>query len=134
MYRTSLFLVILFTCHVLTGQLQKLPIPLQKKQIYSSNLQNSTSKKLFSITADSSQFIVGSINQQTVDAVVSVYNPEKELVQKFDKHGRGDDFFTFTTHHKGTYILEVSSFKQDSGKFSIKIIKNEPLAATPAKK
>lgn len=90
--------------------------------------------KSYEIQLDSNAFVLGAVNQKTVDVVVRLFNESNEEIEIFDGPARGPEPFSFNIDKTGTYRLEIEPFKDESGDFSIKIDMVEPIASDPAKR
>lgn len=90
--------------------------------------------KSYKIQLDSSSFVLGYVNQKTVDVVVKLYNDTNKEIAVFDGPGRGLEHFSFNINKTGTYRLEVEPFKEEFGDFSILIDKVETIATDPEKR
>ena len=77
-------------------------------------------------------FVYGFVNQESVDVVVTIYNPEGEKTAEFDGPGRGKESFQFETKTGGVYRIEVAPFEENKGDYSILVSVAEPLASDPA--
>ena len=97
------------------------------------NLQKKTPKS-FEIQLDSNAFVLGVVNQKTVDVVVKLFNEANEEIGSFDGPATGPERFSFSVNKTGAYRLEVSPFQDKSGEYSIQIDKVEPIASDPAKR
>jgi len=97
------------------------------------NLQKKTPKS-FEIQLDSNAFVLGVVNQKTVDVVVKLFNEANEEIGSFDGPATGPERFSFSVDKTGAYRLEVIPFKDESGEYSIQIDKVEPIASDPAKR
>ncbi|MDT0677519.1 serine hydrolase [Autumnicola musiva] len=85
----------------------------------------------YKLKLDSSRFVLGKVNQNSVDVVVNIYNPEGENVAHVDGPSRGPEIFQFNTKKAGDYIIKIIPFKEAKGNYSIKITRLEPLATEP---
>jgi len=90
--------------------------------------------KPYSMELDSNSFIFGIVDQISVDVVVSLYDPDDELIESFDGPAKGSEFFSFEIKETGSYRLEVAPFKEKTGVYSIKLEKIEPIASDPGKR
>ncbi len=88
-------------------------------------------KSVFSVDLKEGQFVYGEVNQITVDVVITVKNPAGGRVGVFDNPARGPEPFQVNTDTSGTYTIEVTPFREESGKFAIEVKTIEPIAATP---
>jgi CubicO group peptidase (beta-lactamase class C family) len=77
------------------------------------------------------QFVHGSVIQKSVDAVVTIYNPEGHKAAEFDASAVGRDSFQFNTKSAGTYRIKVSPFEEAEGEYSITVKIVEPIATEP---
>ncbi|MEL6614827.1 MAG: serine hydrolase domain-containing protein, partial [Bacteroidota bacterium] len=78
------------------------------------------------------QFVLGSADQQTVDVVVTLTGPDGERIQTFDNPARGPEPFQFTTEASGVYTLTVTPFRDEEGRYTMRLDRTEPAATTPA--
>jgi CubicO group peptidase (beta-lactamase class C family) len=99
----------------------------------SGSLLQKTSKS-YEIQLDSSTYILGSVNQKTVDVIVKLIDDANKEVASFDGPARGLEYFSFNIKKTGTYRLEVEPFEEQSGDYSIIIDKVEPIATDPSKR
>lgn len=85
----------------------------------------------FEVALDADQFVYGEADQQTVDVVVRVLDPDGDTVGVYDSPARGPEPFQFNTVEAGTYRIEVTPFEDEEGRYVIELLRAEPLAATP---
>lgn len=97
----------------------------------SGSLLQKTSKS-YEIQLDSNAFVLGSVNQKTVDVIVKLVDDANKEVASFDGPARGREYFSFNIKKTGTYRLEVEPFEEQSGDYSIIIDKVEPIATDPS--
>jgi len=97
----------------------------------SGSLLQKTSKP-YEIQLDSNAFVLGSVNQKTVDVIVKLVDDANKEVASFDGPARGREYFSFNIKKTGTYRLEVEPFEEQSGDYSIIIDKVEPIATDPS--
>tara|TARA_R110001632_G_scaffold10505_8_gene38843 strand:- start:7890 stop:9872 length:1983 start_codon:yes stop_codon:yes gene_type:complete len=90
--------------------------------------------KPYEIQLDSNSFILGSVNQKTVDVIVKLVDDENKEVGSFDGPARGLEYFSFNIKKSGTYRLEVEPFEEQSGDYSIIIDKVESIATDRSKR
>lgn len=88
----------------------------------------------YTIELNAKTYLFGFVHQKTVDVVVTIYNPEGEEAATFDSPARGRESFQLNTKAAGTYRIEVTPFEEEEGEYSIRLIKTEPIAETPAGK
>ncbi|MFU8859547.1 MAG: serine hydrolase [Cyclonatronaceae bacterium] len=132
--RTSAFLFFALTVTVTTLSAQTTD---QKESAVSvgesiHSTLTSASTHIFTIELDPDQFVHGFVNQESVDVVVTIYNPEGEKAAEFDGPARGKEFFQFTTKAGGVYRIEVKPFEEGEGDYSILVSIAEPVATDPA--
>ena len=89
---------------------------------------------VYGLHAQKGQFVFGEALQRSVDVVVTVTDPGGELVGTFDGPARGPEDFQFETGKTGLYRISVSPFEKQQGEYSVRILRQEPLADTPAGK
>lgn len=77
------------------------------------------------------QFVRLEADQQTTDAVLTVFGPVGEFITMADATPRGPEPLTFTTRSAGRYRIDVTSFERKSGTFAITYQRVEPAATTP---
>ncbi len=82
----------------------------------------------YSIEVAPNTFLAGSVDQLTVDVVVTLYDGEDKEIASFDDPARGLENFMFSMEEGGTYRLEVSPFKDETGDYSVLINTVEPIA------
>jgi CubicO group peptidase (beta-lactamase class C family) len=75
--------------------------------------------------------VYGEANQHTADVVITVKDPEGETVDTFDRSATGPDGFQFDTDTAGTYTIQITPFEKASGRYSVTVMRVEPLATTP---
>lgn len=78
-------------------------------------------------------FILGEVDQISVDAVVRVLNPEGEQRARVDVTARGPDRFSGETRNAGTYTIQVIPFEEEEGEYTITLHRLEPLETDPDK-
>lgn len=86
----------------------------------------------YTIELDSTQFVFGYVNQETVDVAISVFNPDDEQIASFDYSARNKDSFQFDTESPGTYRIKVTPFQKEKGLYSLTVELIEPIAEEPA--
>jgi CubicO group peptidase (beta-lactamase class C family) len=91
----------------------------------------SESTHSYTLELKEEQFVHGSVIQKSVDAVITIYNPEGHKAAEFDASAVGRDSFQFNAKSAGTYRIEVTPFEENEGKYSIKVEVVEPIATEP---
>lgn len=85
----------------------------------------------YKLQLDEEQFLFGYVNQQTVDVVITIFNPEGEEVGNFDSPARGKELFQLNGENAGTYIIEVTPFEDETGIYTMHLELVEPIAEDP---
>lgn len=86
----------------------------------------------YTVEAGADHFVYGAVNQVTVDVVVAVHGPDGGLIGTFDRPARGAEPFQFETEDAGTYTIQVTPFEEETGAYSVRLMRLEPLADDPA--
>ncbi|MGF1585603.1 MAG: serine hydrolase [Bacteroidales bacterium] len=86
----------------------------------------------YNIELEPDHIVYGFVNQESVDVVVTVFDPEGVKTGEFDGPARGKESFQFVTKSGGVYRIEVSPFEEEEGDYTILVSIAEPLAADPA--
>jgi hypothetical protein len=79
-------------------------------------------------------FIYGIVDQISVDVVVTFYDSADNVIGRFDGPGVGPEPFTMEIEEAGNYLLEVAPFEEDTGDYSLELIKVERIATDPVKR
>lgn len=82
------------------------------------------------------RFVAGRVEQDGVDATVTITGPAGRRVQQSARVGRGwPETFAFATDTTGVYLIKVSpATKGKSGAVRVQITRSEAIAATPERK
>ncbi len=92
-------------------------------------------KHKFPINPGAGKFAYFILQQDGIDAVITVYDPDGKKIQTFDSPNgsKGPEPVTLFTDRSGAYLLEVSALgeKEIQGKYTMKWVKLEPTGATP---
>lgn len=136
-FNTKLLATLLLFCGFSTlfaqKEISKDPRKLKAGAAYTDQLSK-TDIHPFTLEANADQFVYGFVDQQTVDVVVEIFDPEGEKMRTFDGPARGAEHFQFQTETKGTYTLKVSAFKENEGGYSVKLKYVGPIAKEPEAK
>ncbi|PKI03518.1 hypothetical protein CXF81_01940 [Glaciecola sp. 33A] len=89
---------------------------------------------VYNLKLDAGQYVFGDAVQITVDLKVSIYKPDGEQLVSFDGPARGSETFQFNSTDAGIYQIKITPFQEEEGDYSIKIIRIEAIAKTPAGK
>jgi CubicO group peptidase (beta-lactamase class C family) len=95
---------------------------------------DSASVHQYTLTLEAGTFVLGQVNQLSVDAVVSVLDPGGEEMAEFDGPNRGPELFQFETEVSGVFVVRVTPFEEASGDYTIELMRVEPVATDPAGK
>ena len=83
------------------------------------------------LSLDANQFVAGVANQISVDLVVTVYDPDDQIVRTFDNPARGPESFQFDAEAPGGYRIEIKPFEQQEGEYTLLVERIEPIAEAP---
>jgi CubicO group peptidase (beta-lactamase class C family) len=89
---------------------------------------------VYTLSAQPGQFVLGEALQRGVDVAVTVTGPDGSAVGRFDGPARGPEYFQFETGKTGLYRISVAPFEKEQGEYTVRILRQEPLAETPAGK
>lgn len=89
------------------------------------------SSHIYQLELDEAQYVFGKVDQQTVDVVVTIKNPEGKVAAEFDGPARGGETFQFISKAAGAYTIEVTPFEESEGDYIIRLLKVEPEAQDP---
>jgi len=102
----------------------------EQGQVYPDSL-GSEDTHAYTLELPADYFVVGSVDQISVDVVVTVLDGEGEEVRTFDSPARGPEMFQLTTEKAGVYRFEVSPFEEETGLYEFELRLVEPGATTP---
>ena len=85
----------------------------------------------YTLSLDADQFVVGTVDQHTVDVVVAVTGPDGARVGTFDEPARGPEPFQFVAEAAGDYTVAVEPFEGADGRYTLTVQRVEPVATTP---
>lgn len=88
----------------------------------------------FRIDVRENSFITGTANQISADVVITLLDPDKQEIARFDESGRGDDLFYFNIRKSGVHKIVVTPYQEEKGDYVLKIKKAEMLAGDPEKR
>jgi CubicO group peptidase (beta-lactamase class C family) len=106
------------------------PTLVQLGETYADSL-GSDDRHAFALELEAGYFVLGSVNQITVDVVVRILDPAGEEVRELDGPARGKELFQFTTKTAGRYRFEVTPFEEETGLYEFTLGRVEPEAKTP---
>lgn len=87
----------------------------------------------YTIQADSAQFIFLEVDQHSVDVVVRILDPEGAQRRRADVTASGPERISGETTQAGTYTVQVIPFEDDSGDYSITLLRLEDIETDPEK-
>ena len=88
---------------------------------------------VYAVDAGEDFFVMGAVDQRTVDLAVRVLNPQGRQVGRVDGPDRGPERFFFPSDDAGRYRIQVLAPDGGAGDFSITLERLEPLAKDPKK-
>ena len=90
----------------------------------------------FTIAADEDDFVLGEVNQISVDVNIRVMGPDGTQLGRFGGLGGGTERFAGRTSSTGTHTVELLVAGDDedaTGSYEITILRHEPVATDPKK-
>lgn len=85
----------------------------------------------FSVDLAADRFVLGEVDQRTVDVAVRIVGPDGAPIAAFDGPSSGAETFQFTGTVAGTYRIEVRPFENGTGRYAIRLDRVEPRATSP---
>ena len=87
----------------------------------------------YELTLPKSHFVAGRVDQDGVDATVTITGPSGRRVLRTARVGRGGpEAFAFATDSAGRYLIEVTpATKGKGGAVRVQLTRSEPVATTP---
>ncbi|MCG8469072.1 MAG: serine hydrolase [Gemmatimonadetes bacterium] len=93
--------------------------------------QGDTARYTVDVPEDS--FILGSVDQVSVDVVIRVLGPDGAAVARVDGPGRGETRFSGRPDDGGTYTVELTADDDQAGNYAITLHRLEPVETDPKK-
>ena len=90
----------------------------------------------YTVQTDEDDFILGEVNQISLDATIRVLDPDGTQRGRFGGLGRGHQRFSGRTTASGTYTVELVATDGDgdeTGDYEITLLRHEPVASDPKK-
>ena len=87
----------------------------------------------YTIEALADYFVLGEVDQQTVDVVVRILDPDGRQLRRIVGPTRGPQMFFFETRDQGPYQIEVIPFEDEVGDFDISLDRLEAVETDPKK-
>src|SRR5215217_8589287 len=87
----------------------------------------------YELTLPNKHFVAGRVDQDGVDATVTITGPSGTRVQRAARVGRGGpETFAFATDTAGRYLIEVTpATAGKGGAVRVQLTRSEPVATTP---
>ncbi len=88
----------------------------------------------YTIDADENDFVLGEVDQISVDVDIRILDPGGEQVGQFGGLGQGIERFAGRTSSAGTHTVELSVAGDDAGAgggYEITLLRHEPVATDP---
>ena len=88
----------------------------------------------YTIDADGNDFVLGEVDQISVDVNIRILGPDGEQVGQFGGLGQGIERFAGRTSSAGMHTVELSvaeDFAGISGLYEIRLLRHEPVATDP---
>lgn len=132
MHRMFLFLIpLVLLAQSVAAQADLQKNDLRKDDFISDSLSENTTHS-YPMELDSAQFVFGQVFQETVDVVITVYDPNGKKINSYDGPARGAENFSFESDMEGDYRIEIKPFEDTQGRYSLEIKVVEPIASTPS--
>ena len=132
-YVYPLLAIVLLVVTPLYAQEADVEKAIAPNQSFSDSLQTGDVHR-YQLDVSTDQFVFGRVEQNTVDVVVKIVGPDQEVVDTFDGPARGPEIFRFETEVAGRYVVEVTPFEEEEGRYDVMIEQVEPIATTPEKR
>ncbi len=87
----------------------------------------------YTIAVTDDTFLLGEVNQLTVDVIVRILDPKGAPLARFDGPSRGPERFSRRLRQAGTYQIEVAPFEGTTGDYTVNLLRLEPLEKDPRK-
>ena len=91
----------------------------------------------YTIDADQNEFVLGEVDQISVDVDIRILDPAGEQIGQFGGLGQGIERFAERTSSAGTHTVELSvaeDFPGISGLFVVTLLRHEPVATDPERR
>lgn len=88
----------------------------------------------YSLELGAGYFVLGQVDQRTVDVTIEVHGPDDKVVERFDRRRRGAEKFAFEVETAGTYRVELSPEGDSTGTYRLRVDRVEPVATDPAER
>ena len=130
--------ILLFSTLFIYGNLQaqdrqEKTVPIAVGKEYTDSLATGSSH-IYTLEADSGQFVFGMADQHTVDVKIEVTDPSGNIVGAFDTPARGREVLQFDTESAGLFRIKVSPFEEEEGSYTFTLSVVEPVATKPSER
>ena len=88
----------------------------------------------YTVVANEDDFVLGEVNQISIDVTIRVLDPERTQLGRFAGLGRGPQRFSGRTTSSGTYTVELFAADDEgsqTGDYEITLLRHEPVATDP---
>ncbi len=88
----------------------------------------------YTIDADADEFLLGEVNQISVDVTIRILGPDGTQIGRIGGLGRGPERFSGQTSAEGTYTVELFTAGDDedaAGSYEITLLRHEDVATDP---
>jgi CubicO group peptidase (beta-lactamase class C family) len=128
MIRTTLLAALLLSATPLAAQ----DTPLRPGSRVAGTLADGDTAT-FVVDAAAESYVLGEVDQRTVDVVVRVLDPEGRQIRRVDGPARGAELFWFETEEAGAHRVQVIPFEDETGDYEIALERLEPIETDPAR-
>ena len=133
------FVAALVAAFVAAGEISAQAAELQRGRTVPGSLASGDTVR-YTIDADEGTFLLGAVNQLSVDVNIRVLGPDGAQLALFGGLGKGAERFAGRTAAAGTHTVEVFAATRDGedrggagGQFEITLLRHEPVATDPAR-
>ena len=108
---------------------------LQQGRTLSGSLSTGDTAR-YTVQTDEDDFILGEVNQISIDVTIRVLDQERTQLGRFAGLGRGPQRFSGRTTSSGTYTVELfatDDHGDETGDYQITLLRHEPVATDPKK-
>ena len=133
--RPTPLLLAAFALLIAAGEISAQPTELRRGRTLSGTLAAGDTAR-YTFQADEDDFVLGEVNQISVDVTIRVLDPDGEQRALFGGLGRGPERFSGQTSATGTFTVELFVAGDDedaAGDYEITLLKHERVATDPKK-
>ena len=124
-----------FALSLAAGPLAAQTTELQRGRTFPGSLTAGDTVR-YTIQADADKFVLGEVNQISIDVTIRVLDPDGTQIARFGGLGRGHERFGGRTATAGTYTAELFYLGDDedaAGDYQITLLRHEDIATDPKK-